>query len=591
MGSGAFGQVHRVRRNSQDVAALKIISKAEILSNPTICSIFEEKLILLDQSQSGWWPKLLGAFQDGQNLYILMDLIEGVTLEDLLTRHFDRQEGEEVEGLAEPIVQYLAAQAVMALAALHEAGFVHRDVKPGNFILCEGTLQLKLIDFGSAAHLIKCSCQSDGDCLGTTCKRVHGNCAVGTPDYMAPEVLESQNCRSGRYYGAGCDWWSLGILIYELLVGEPPFYSGLLVTTYHRIENHKEFLKLQQDCLSADARDLLARLLCKEEDRLDFQRIKTHRFFRGIDWDTLGKEPPFELVSAYLLELFGCFDLHIEDDARKNSEASFKRKITPKKGFEGSQLPFVGFTNRSYFKQNVTNDVLTVNQSTDELQIEQSKKIQQLEGQLVFEKGKTAELVRKLAQVMQATMVTGTKTTTVKADSRIRAAEDRAIKAEARLKAEIIARERLQEDLVACQKTIEELTSFLSTNNHHKRETSTVTTIGSKFGGSSIFGGSPRKVDLGIKQMSTFEGWVRVWDRSDGSDKKSTFLHRLKGKNDLTKKVFLQLRGPVLCMGDSEKTLDVLVDFRYRKMLNRSNISFIIALKLPGYKQSLPLRL
>jgi len=105
---------------------------------------------------------------------------------------------------------------------------------------------------------------------------------VGTPDYIAPEVFAQTG------YGQECDWWSLGVIMYECLVGYPPFYAEDPMATCRKIVNWKKTLVFPEEAnLSPHARDLIEKLICDADKRLTFDAIKAHPFFKGIDWSSM----------------------------------------------------------------------------------------------------------------------------------------------------------------------------------------------------------------------------------------------------------------------------------------------------------------
>jgi len=105
---------------------------------------------------------------------------------------------------------------------------------------------------------------------------------VGTPDYIAPEVFLKEG------YTEACDWWSVGVIMFEMLVGYPPFCSETPPETYRKIINYRHTLKFPDDCqVSAEAKDLVFKLCCDQHSRLNIDQILTHPFFKGIDWDHL----------------------------------------------------------------------------------------------------------------------------------------------------------------------------------------------------------------------------------------------------------------------------------------------------------------
>ncbi|KAG1963765.1 rho-associated protein kinase [Pimephales promelas] len=322
IGRGAFGAVQLVRHKaSQKVYAMKQLSKFEMVKRSDSAFFWEERDIMAF-SKSPWIVQLCCAFQDEKYLYLVMEFMPGGDLVTL-TSNYD---------IPEEWARFYTAEVVLALDAIHSLGFIHRDIKPDNMLL-DRNGHLKLADFGTCMKM---------DSTGM----VRCDTAVGTPDYISPEVLMSQG--GTGYYGRECDWWSVGVFIYELLVGDTPFYAESLVGTYGKIMDHKNHLTFPDDMeLSKEAKDLICAFLTDREVRLGrtgVDEIKCHPFFKNDQWtfDTIR-----DTMAPVVPELRSDIDTSNFDDDIKDDPGGTET-FPPPRAFAGNQLPFVGFT---YFRE------------------------------------------------------------------------------------------------------------------------------------------------------------------------------------------------------------------------------------------------
>ncbi|KAM6275971.1 rho-associated protein kinase 1 [Spheniscus humboldti] len=360
IGRGAFGEVQLVRhKSSRRVYAMKLLSKFEMIKRSDSAFFWEERDIMAF-ANSPWVVQLFYAFQDDRYLYMVMEYMPGGDLVNLMSNY----------DVPEKWARFYTAEVVLALDAIHSMGFIHRDVKPDNMLLDKAG-HLKLADFGTCMKMNK-----EG--------MVRCDTAVGTPDYISPEVLKSQG--GDGYYGRECDWWSVGVFLYEMLVGDTPFYADSLVGTYSKIMNHKNSLTFPDDNeISKEAKNLICAFLTDREVRLGrngVEEIKRHLFFKNDQW---AWETLRDTVAPVVPDLSSDIDTSNFDDLEedKGEEETFPIP----KAFVGNQLPFVGFTyysNRRYLAVSAenSNDNRT-GSSVDKSVVENMQKmIYELEEQL-----------------------------------------------------------------------------------------------------------------------------------------------------------------------------------------------------------------
>uniref|UniRef100_A0A8C9TU01 Rho-associated protein kinase 1 n=1 Tax=Scleropages formosus TaxID=113540 RepID=A0A8C9TU01_SCLFO len=327
IGRGAFGEVQLVRHKAtRKVYAMKLLSKFEMIKRSDSAFFWEERDIMAF-ANSSWVVQLFYAFQDDRYLYMVMEYMPGGDLVNLMSNY----------DVPEKWARFYTAEVVLALDGIHSMGFIHRDVKPDNMLL-DKTGHLKLADFGTCMKMNK-----DG--------MVRCDTAVGTPDYISPEVLKSQG--GDGYYGRECDWWSVGVFLYEMLVGDTPFYADSLVGTYSKIMNHKNALTFPEDSeISKDAKNLICAFLTDREVRLGrngVDEIKRHPFFKNDQWtwDNIR-----ETAAPVVPELSSDIDTSNFDDIEEDRGEEETFPIP--KAFVGNQLPFVGFTYYSNHHAEIT---------------------------------------------------------------------------------------------------------------------------------------------------------------------------------------------------------------------------------------------
>ncbi|XP_012574922.1 uncharacterized protein [Cicer arietinum] len=365
IGRGAFGEVRLCReKKSGNIYAMKKLKKSEMLSRGQVEHVRAERNILAEVAND-FIVKLYYSFQDTEFLYLIMEYLPGGDIMTLLMRE---------ETLTESVARFYIAQTVLAVESIHKHNYIHRDIKPDNLLL-DINGHMKLSDFGLCKPL-DCSNLSsineneilDDENLNETTdvdnnkngrrwknpleqlqhwqmnRRKLAFSTVGTPDYIAPEVLLKKG------YGVECDWWSLGAIMYEMLVGYPPFYSDDPVTTCRKIVHWKNHLKFPDEArLTPEAKDLICRLLCGVPHRLGTRgaiEIKAHPWFRDVVWDNL-----YETEAAFKPRVIGELDTQnfmkfdeVEQPKpiRAGSGPIRKKLLTPQ------DLSFVGYTYKNF---------------------------------------------------------------------------------------------------------------------------------------------------------------------------------------------------------------------------------------------------
>ncbi|XP_064548386.1 citron Rho-interacting kinase [Drosophila montana] len=325
IGKGFFGNVHLVvERQTSDVYAMKKIKKSIVTTS-------QVERDIMSQRNSEWITNLQYAFQDNDHLYLIMEYLPGGDLLSLMSRHgpFD-----------EDLARFYLAELTLALHTLHLMGYVHRDIKPEN-ILIDRFGHIKLADFGNAAALDR-----DGHVLSLS--------PVGTPDYIAPELLQTISTYklSKSMHDVSCDYWSMGIIGYELICEITPFHEDNVHETYSKILSHcddsllKKLISFPSDLkISSNMKHLIGSLVTNPTNRLSYDKIIKHPFFESIQWSTVRSQMPPIIPTIKSDDDISNFEDGIRHKARREQQA--KKSLTSNmksNDFSGKDLPFIGYS-------------------------------------------------------------------------------------------------------------------------------------------------------------------------------------------------------------------------------------------------------
>jgi serum/glucocorticoid-regulated kinase 2 len=270
VGKGSFGKVMQVmKKDTHRIYALKTIRKAHIISRSEVAHTLAERSVL-SQINNPFIVPLKFTFQSPEKLYFVLAFINGGEL----FHHLQKEQRFDINRS-----RFYTAELLCALECLHGFNVIYRDLKPEN-ILLDYSGHIALCDFGLCKLDMK-----DEDRTNTFC---------GTPEYLAPELL------LGQGYTKTVDWWTLGVLLYEMLTGLPPFYDENTNEMYRKILSEPLHFP-GPEIVPPAAKDLLTKLLNrKPEQRLGANgasEIKAHPFFHSIDWRKLLQrkyEPTFK---------------------------------------------------------------------------------------------------------------------------------------------------------------------------------------------------------------------------------------------------------------------------------------------------------
>ena len=282
IGRGAFGEVHVCREiKTGNIVAVKKIKKDVLIEKNQIIHIRNEQLFM-SNVKSPWIVDLKASFQEGDYLYLVMEYCPGGDLMNLLIVK---------DILTEKEAKFYLAELILAIESIHKLDCIHRDIKPDN-ILIDADGHIKLSDFGLSKISEKIFEQKNFFNANETNNnnnniKIHSKnySCVGTAFYVAPEVLKKMG------YGPEIDWWSAGIIFYEMLVGYAPFCSKETTEVCHKVMNWEKYFEIPKKIkirMSDEAQDLINKLINNKNKRLGkngADDIKRHPFFYDINWD------------------------------------------------------------------------------------------------------------------------------------------------------------------------------------------------------------------------------------------------------------------------------------------------------------------
>ncbi|KAK4148120.1 serine/threonine-protein kinase cot-1 [Dichotomopilus funicola] len=356
IGEGGHGKVSLVRtKHDKQLYALKQISKLKIGDELAGARAERDAHV---ECTSEWVVRLHAAFQDQESLYIVMEYCPGGDLLSLISKNGP---------FSDRCAAFYAAEIIMGVDALHQLGFMHRDLKPDNVLIASNG-HLKLADFGTvkssrAAHdyayyePLLHACGQKGSAQRPRLKHFHlkrgsakrvGKCAaapfttytaVSTYQYAAPETF------TGEGYSFEADWWSLGVIIYLLLLGHLPFWSDtsdddLIAMIVDWKTNLSLGNRVNDDgcALTDQAKNIILSLLCDCQDRLGrngVAEIKAHPFFQGYNFDRLlAYTPPYKPSLALGLTMDDVVPPAVQTDPGPEMSQRMPSE---------SELPFVGY--------------------------------------------------------------------------------------------------------------------------------------------------------------------------------------------------------------------------------------------------------
>lgn len=380
VGQGGYGQVFLARKkDTKEICALKVLNKRLLTKTDETRHVLTERDILTN-TRSEWLVKLYYAFQDPESVYMAMEFVPGGDFRTLLNN---------AGCLIPQHARFYISEMFAAVNSLHELGYTHRDLKPENFLI-DARGHIKLTDFGLAAGTVSTdriesmklrlnqvkdlddSNQIDNRSVSERQRLYkslrsndihYANSVVGSPDYMALEVLE------GKPYDYTVDYWSLGCMLFEAILSYTPFSGQSSDETYSNLKRWRQVLRCPRyddgkPVFSDRTWNLITKLIAAPNERLrSFKQVMQQPYFAEVNWENLRNTvPPFtpqlddEEDAGYFDDFTNEADMAKYKDVmakRAHDEQMANNTINPGK--------FVGFTFKHRDGKNVGKDGIMEN--------------------------------------------------------------------------------------------------------------------------------------------------------------------------------------------------------------------------------------
>ena len=327
IGRGAFGEVHVCReKKTGQIVAVKKIRKDVLKIKNQVIHVRNEQLFM-SKVKSPWIVELKASFQEDDYLYLVMEYLPGGDFMNLLIKK---------DILTEDEAKFYTAELILAIENIHKLDCIHRDIKPDN-VLIDKTGHIKLSDFGLAKvspkiFVFNYNNNENIDFKPDTHQKNYS--CVGTAYYVAPEVLKKKG------YGPEVDWWSVGVIFFEMLFGYAPFHSKETNQVCHKVLNWQKYLVIPSKIkISKEAEDLIWKLINNSNQRLGIggaEEIKKHPFFKDVDWDNIRNTK-----APFIPRLKNDYDTHYFETLEEK-EPFYPNRFNKKQ--KRKDIEFMGYT-------------------------------------------------------------------------------------------------------------------------------------------------------------------------------------------------------------------------------------------------------